>query len=86
MTFAGVISGNGQLAKTGAGFLLLSASNTYTGATSVSTGVLQVNYPLATSGIALSNGGQFVANIANAWTLNGAITGTGSVVKSARPR
>ena len=82
MTFAGAIGGNGQLAKTGAGFLLLSASNTYTGATSVSTGVLQVNYPLATSGIALSNGGQFVANIANAWTLNGAITGTGSVVKS----
>ena len=84
MTFTGAIGGNGQLAKTGAGLMVLSASETYTGSTSVSTGTLQVNYPLATSGIALSNSGVFAANIANAWTLTMAnfISGTGSVVKS----
>ncbi len=84
MTFTGAIGGNGQLAKTGAGLMVLSASETYTGSTLISTGTLQVNYPLATSGIALSNSGVFAANIANAWTLTMAnfISGTGSVVKS----
>ena len=86
MTFGGVIGGNGQLAKTVAGLMVLSASETYTGATSISTGTLQVNFPLLTSGIALSNSGVFAANIANAWQFNNLITGTGSVVKSARPR
>ncbi len=43
-----------------------------------------MNFPLSTSGIALSNSGVFAANIANAWTLTAAnfISGTGSVVKS----
>ncbi len=62
--------------------MVLSASETYTGATSISTGTLQVNFPLSTSGIALSNSGVFAANIANAWQFNNLITGTGSVVKS----
>ena len=41
-TYAGAISGSGSLTKIGSGTLTLSATNTYTGATSVSNGVLQL--------------------------------------------
>jgi len=39
-TFAGVIGGSGGLTKTGAGVLTLSASNSYTGTTTVTSGTL----------------------------------------------
>ena len=59
MTFAGVIGGNGQLAKTGGGVLTLAGVNTYTGPTSVSAGTLQVGNggigSLATAGVTLSS-------------------------------
>ncbi|MDR0564827.1 MAG: autotransporter-associated beta strand repeat-containing protein, partial [Azoarcus sp.] len=42
-TFGGVISGAGDLTKTGAGTLTLSGTNTYTGATTVSAGILAGN-------------------------------------------
>jgi fibronectin-binding autotransporter adhesin len=40
-TLSGVISGNGALTKNGSGALVLSGTNTYTGATSVSEGTLR---------------------------------------------
>ena len=42
-TYAGVMSGVGTLAKSGAGTLTLTASNTYAGTTTVSEGTLAVN-------------------------------------------
>ncbi|WP_052700385.1 DUF4347 domain-containing protein [Methylocucumis oryzae] len=43
LTITGVIAGSGQFTKTGAGTLMLTASNTYTGATTVSDGLVIAN-------------------------------------------
>lgn len=40
-TWAGIISGSGQLIKTGDGILLLTGENTYTGETNISAGILR---------------------------------------------
>ena len=42
-TFAGVISGDGTLAKTGAGTVTLSGDNTYTGGTTIDAGTLSIS-------------------------------------------
>ena len=41
-TYTGAISGSGGLTKTAAGLLILTGSNTYSGATTISAGTLQV--------------------------------------------
>jgi autotransporter-associated beta strand protein len=43
LTYAGAISGAGAVAKEGAGQLVLTGTNSYTGVTTVSTGTLLVN-------------------------------------------
>ena len=40
-TYAGVLSGTGNLTKSGTGTVILSGANTYTGGTTVSAGILQ---------------------------------------------
>ncbi len=42
-TYAGVLSGAGSLAKEGAGTLLISASNSYSGGSTIDAGTLQIN-------------------------------------------
>ena len=42
LAYSGPISGSGQLATTGSGLLALSGSNTYSGATTIAAGTLQV--------------------------------------------
>ncbi|WP_431099055.1 autotransporter outer membrane beta-barrel domain-containing protein [Polaromonas aquatica] len=79
-TFAGSIGGSGTLIKEGAGTVILSGTNTYTGATIINGGTLR--------GTTASLQG-FITNRANLeflqagnGTFAGVISGTGNVVKS----
>jgi autotransporter-associated beta strand protein len=69
---AGVVTGTGQFIKQGSGTVTLSAADTYTGATNINAGTLQV------SG-SLSNNVGSVVNLNGAATLDGA--GVGQVLR-----
>ena len=63
-------SGAGSLAKTGAGTLLLSANNTYTGATTVSAGTLLITGSLGNSAVTVESG----AAIGGSGSLGGSLS------------
>jgi autotransporter-associated beta strand protein len=85
-SFGGLISGSGSLAKSGAGTLTLTGNNSYSGGTTINTGVLQL-------GDGVSQNGSVVGNIADnsalsfaspsSQTFAGIISGGGSVTKNA---
>ena len=52
----GVVSGSGKLTKTGAGILVLSGANTFTGAVDVSTGILRLGSATALGSAAAGTG------------------------------
>ncbi len=78
-SFAGVISGNGGLTKSGTGVLTLSGANTYSGLTTVSAGVLATTadsrIPSASSIVMAGGTLQFGGN-----NTVGAISGTGGTI------
>jgi outer membrane autotransporter protein len=74
------MSGTGSLTKQGAGTLILSGSNTYTGGTTVSAGTLQGNTTSLRNNI--TNNSAVIFNQAAAGTYAGVMSGTGSLTKT----
>jgi fibronectin-binding autotransporter adhesin len=79
-SFAGVISGTGQLIKDGAGTLVLAAASTYSGGTIVNAGNLQGDASTLRGSI-VDNGTVTFAQAADA-TFAGTLSGNGQLVKN----
>jgi len=82
-TQAGVISelnGPRPLEKTGAGTLVLTAPNTYSGPTTISAGTLVLGNGASILGNVVDNG-TLAVNRSDAYTFSGAISGSGSFVQ-----
>lgn len=85
LSFANVISGSGSVTQAGVGTTTLSATNSYTGVTTINAGVLQIG----TGGTAgnltgtssIINNASLVINRSNAITLSAPITGSGTLTK-----
>ena len=90
ITLSGVLSGtSNSLTKDGAGILVLSATNTYTGPTTISAGTIQLGAAGTTGALAptsaITNNGSLVINRSNAaaqGTDFGTIGGTGSLTQA----
>lgn len=84
LTVSGIIAGTGSLTKTGAGTLLVTGDNTYTGTTTVSSGVLQIGNGGAGGDIAgaIVNNASVVFNHSGNYLFDTNISGTGSVTKN----
>ena len=86
LTYSGSIGGNGQLVKQGSGLLVLSGSNTYSGATTVGGGTLQIGNGTSGEGLAsptimMSNNAAVAFNHADPLSYGGVISGSGQLVK-----
>ncbi len=80
-TQAGAITGNGSLAKTGAGTFVLAGNNLYTGGTTISGGTLQLGKGGTTGTIVgdVANSGVLVFDRSDDIAFAGAVSGTGRV-------
>ena len=76
VTITSMISGAGTLNQLGGGTTTLSASNTYTGATTVSGGQLVVDGSIASSTVTVSNGG----TLAGSGSVGGIVLNLGSTI------
>ena len=86
-TISGLIADGaipGDIVKTGAGTLVLTADNTYTGGTIISAGDLQLGDGGTSGSVVgdITNNAALVVNRSNALTLSGVMTGTGSLTKT----
>jgi autotransporter-associated beta strand protein len=84
VTFAGLISGSGNLNQIGSGTTILTANNTYPGGTIISAGTLQLGNG-GTMGALVGNvtdNGSLVFDRSNSITFNGKISGSGNFIQS----
>ena len=86
LTVSGGISGSGALTKTGAGLLLLTGSETYCGATTISAGTLQLGngtsgHDVCAGSSGVSDGSVLVCDVFASQTADYPIGGAGSLVK-----
>ncbi|MDW5442308.1 autotransporter domain-containing protein [Polaromonas sp. SM01] len=80
-TYAGILSGNGRLNKTGAGALVLSGANVYTGGTSLNSGTLQAGAANTLSGastVVLANTAGATLDLNNFSQTIGSLSGGGT--------
>ncbi|NKC22634.1 hypothetical protein HED50_12680 [Ochrobactrum oryzae] len=80
-SFSGVVSGTGELTKTGAGVLTLTGTNSYSGGTAITAGTLQIGDGGTTGSIVgdVANDGVLAFNRSNSLTFHGVVSGTGSL-------
>ena len=84
-TIAGVLAGDGTLTKNGAGTTILTGANTYSGATTIGSGVLQVGNGSTVGAISMAgiaNNGELVANLSSDIGLSQNISGSGVLTQS----
>ena len=78
-TFANLVVGAGSLVKAGPGTLILTVSNSYTGGTTISNGVLQLNTGAWFGNGGVTNNGALVFNSSGNPVVAAVISGTGTV-------
>jgi autotransporter-associated beta strand protein len=79
VTLGAAVSGGGNVIKTGAGTLIMSGANTYSGTTQVNEGTVQVNGSLAAGGlVSVPTGGTL--GVSSSSTVARSVTVTGGVV------
>ncbi|MCW2477666.1 autotransporter-associated beta strand repeat-containing protein [Candidatus Symbiopectobacterium sp. NZEC135] len=83
LSYAGIISGSGQVNQRGSGVTLLTGENTYTGITTVSAGTLQLgdngNTGSIASDVNVESGGTLAFQRNNLLTYGGNISGNGAI-------
>ncbi len=82
-TVSQALTGGGPLSKLGAGTLILTGDNSYSGGTTISAGTLQLGNSGTTGSISgnVVNNGTLAFDRSNDMTLAGAISGSGAVVQ-----
>ncbi|CAJ0740614.1 autotransporter domain-containing protein [Ralstonia mannitolilytica] len=84
LVVSGVISGAGSVGVTGSRMITLTGDNTYTGATTITTGTLQIGNGGTTGSVAgnIVNNGTLAFNRSDAVTYAGTISGAGNLVQA----
>ncbi|CAI1196705.1 Outer membrane protein IcsA autotransporter precursor [Serratia quinivorans] len=86
-SFNGVISGNGAVQQMGSGTMVLTGNNSYSGTTTISSGVLQIGDggttgTLGSGAVTVTTPGTLTFNRSDTVTYGGVISGTGSLAQN----